>query len=130
MSDEMISNEVYNPDIETIISTAIESDVFNISQAEYLVDTLNKYYGNAGLRAKLSDHNELTIAVKPPKAQSTVTRGRSCTATYSLVCEDIKRLMDKGLTDKQIMARYGIPKATYYRKKKAMQRHNDMARPF
>jgi hypothetical protein len=122
--------EVYNPDIETIISTVIEGDEYNVKMAERLVNTLNKYYGNAGLRARLSDHNELTVAVKHQKATSTTTRGRRAVSTINIKCGDIQELIDQGKSDKEIMAHYNIPRATYYRKKKRMESHKDMARPF
>jgi hypothetical protein len=113
-----------------IYVVALEKGDFNHRHAEQMIQTLNAYYGNAGLRASLSDQDEILINITPDKATSTTTRGRRAVSTINIKCGDIQELISQGKSDKEIMALYGIPKATFYRKKKRMESHNDLTRPF
>jgi hypothetical protein len=113
-----------------VFSVALEKGDYNHRHAEQMIQTLNAYYGNAGLRANLSDQDEILISITPDKATSTTTRGRRAVSTINIKCGDIQELISQGKADKEIMALYGIPKATFYRKKKRMESHKDMTRPF
>jgi hypothetical protein len=113
-----------------IYVVALEKGDFNHRHAEQMVQTLNAYYGNAGLRVNLSDQDEILISITPDKATSTTTRGRRAISTINVKCGDIRELIEQGKSDKEIMAHYNIPRATYYRKKKRMEVHDDMTRPF
>jgi hypothetical protein len=125
-----MGKEVYNPEKHTVMSVMCEKGEFNRRQAELMVNTLNKYYGNAGLRANLSEQGEILVSIIPDKATSTTTRGRRAVSTINIKCGDIQELISQGKSDKDIMALYNIPRATYYRKKKRMESHKDMTRPF
>jgi hypothetical protein len=125
-----MEKDIYNPDKHTVISVLCEQGEYNLKQARLMVNTLNKYYGNAGLSAKLTGQGEIMVNITPIKATNTTTRGRRAVSTINIKCGDIQDLISQGKADKEIMALYNIPRATFYRKKKRMETHKDMTRPF
>jgi hypothetical protein len=96
-------------------------------QAREIVSQLKQVLDGKGIRISFSNEDGnpfLYLAINEETVREKIKRnaGRN-RKTYEYRYSDVRKMIDEGMDKKDIMEKLGMPRATFYRRLKAMQEY-------